>query len=425
EQVLNNLLSNAFKFTGEGGKIEVIVTPLPPSRGDIQPTLDSSQSGVEIKVTDSGRGISPEHIDFIFDRFYQAGQENNSYYEGTGIGLALTKELVELHHGTIKVDSEFGKGSTFTILLPLGKEHLKPKEIVVEKPVEIASLAFTSEQQDDQEKNVTVKDAAQETNDSQSILLIVEDNADMRLYIREYFEPGYQIIEAVDGLDGYEKSTEHIPNIIISDVMMPRMDGIEFCNKVKTDERTSHIPVILLTARASKESRIEGLETGADDFITKPFDGDELQVRVKNIIDQRKRLSNTLERKFQVSHSTAKVNFEDSGITSMDDKFLQKAKKVVDNNLSNPDYTIEEFASAMALSRFQLHRKLKALLNSSSTEFIRTIRLNYAIVLLKKKAGTISEIAYDSGFNNPTYFSKIFRQKHGMSPSEYQDNTES
>ncbi len=160
--------------------------------------------------------------------------------------------------------------------------------------------------------------------------------------------------------DGYEKSTEYIPDIIISDVMMPNMDGIEFCKKVKTDERTSHIPVILLTARASKESRMEGLETGADDFITKPFDGDELQVRVNNLIDQRKRLRTVLERKIQKSSSTVKLDFEDIEITSMDDKFLQKAKEIVENNLSNNEYTVEDFASAMALSRSQLHQKIKS-----------------------------------------------------------------
>jgi signal transduction histidine kinase/DNA-binding response OmpR family regulator len=424
EQVLNNLLSNAFKFTGEGGMIEVGITPLPPSRGDIQPTLDSSQSGVEIKISDTGRGISAEHIDHIFDRFYQAGQEDNNYFEGTGIGLALTKELIELHHGIIKVDSEFGKGSIFTILLPLGKDHLKPEEIVVEKPEKITSPAFSPELYDRQEESADVIESPIETKNNQPILLIVEDNADMRSYIREYFENEFLVIEAIDGADGYEKSTEHIPDIIISDVMMPNMDGVEFCRKIRTDERTSHIPVVLLTARASKESRIEGLETGADDFITKPFDGDELQVRVKNLIDQRKRLSAVLEKKIQKSYATAKLDFEDCGITSMDDKFLQKAKEVVDKNLSNSDYTIEDFASAMALSRSQLHRKLRALINNSGSEFINTIRMNYAIELLQKKAGTISEIAYDSGFNNPTYFSQLFRQKFGMSPSEYQNNIE-
>lgn len=435
EQVLNNLLSNAFKFTCDGRTVQVTVTPLnPPSRGDNPAHISTIEGkphelspleggrGVNISISDTGRGISPDHIDHIFDRFYQVGQENNSYYEGTGIGLALTKELVELHHGKIRVESVLEKGSTFSILLPLGKDHLKPEEIVVEKTNEIISPAFSQVLQESQEESAAVIDNATENENNQSILLIVEDNADMRSYIRGYFENEFQILEGVDGLDGYKKSTEHIPDIIISDVMMPRMDGVEFCKKVKTDERTSHIPVILLTARASKESRIEGLETGADDFITKPFDGDELQVRVNNLIDQRKRLSIALERKFQKIQFAIDLDFEYMGITSMDDKFLQKAKEVADKNLSNSDYTIEDFASAMALSRSQLHRKLKALINSSCTDFINTIRMNYAIELLQKKAGTISEIAYDAGFNNPNYFSKIFRRKFGKSPSEYQND---
>ncbi|MEZ5082589.1 MAG: ATP-binding protein [Bacteroidales bacterium] len=438
EQVLNNLLSNAFKFTGEGGRVEVEITPLdPPSRGDKEEaakTTDVKESdalspleggrGVNISVSDTGPGIAPEHIEHIFDRFYQVGQEDNSYYEGTGIGLALTKELVELHHGKINVESEHGKGSTFTILMPLGKDHLKPEEIIEEKPDEISSPSFSPVFTDDPKENITAENIDIETDDGLPILLIVEDNPDMHSYIRGYFENEFRIIEAIDGADGYEKSTQHIPDIIISDVMMPNMDGNEFCKKVKTDERTSHIPVILLTARASKESRIEGLETGADDFITKPFDGDELQIRVNNLIDQRKRLSAALESRIEKSHSATKLDFEHMGINSMDDKFLQKAKEVVEENLSNPEYTIEDFASAMALSRSQLHRKLKALVNNSGTEFIRTMRLNYAIELLQKKTGTISEIAYDVGFNSPTYFSQLFREKYGMSPTEFQNNTD-
>ncbi len=445
EQILNNLLSNAFKFTEEGGVIEVEIcspqsavhspqstvgSPLSDDDNEMTadcqlPTADSGGQCVGIKISDTGRGLDPDHLPHIFDRFYQAGQKDNSYYEGTGIGLALTKELVELHHGKIEVESEQGKGSTFTLLLPLGNDHLKPDEIVVEKPDEVISTTVLPTLPKNHEELISVEKSIQENNENHPILLIVEDNADMRSYIREYFENEFQIIEAGDGADGYKKSTEHIPDIIISDVMMPNMDGVEFCKKVKTDERTSHIPVVLLTARASKESRIEGLETGADDFITKPFDGDELKVRVNNLIDQRKRLSAVLERKIQKSSSTAKLDFEDLGITSMDDTFLQKARVVVDENLSNSEYTIEDFASAMALSRSQLHRKLKALINSTGSEFLRTIRMNYALELLQKKAGTISEIAYDVGFNSPTYFSQLFKQTFGMSPTEYQNNVES
>jgi DNA-binding response OmpR family regulator len=424
---LNNLLSNAFKFTGDGGRIEVEITPLPPSRGDIPPTtfspLEGGQRGVTIKISDTGCGISPEHIDHIFDRFYQVGQEDNSFYEGTGIGLALTKELVELHHGTIKVESELGKGSTFTLLLPLGKDHLKPKEIEVETLIETATPEFSVTLSESLEESVIVAEDITEANDNQGILLIVEDNADVRAYIREYFETEYHIIEAVDGLDGFKKSTEHVPDIIISDVMMPKMDGNEFCRKVKTDERTSHIPVILLTARASSESKIEGLETGADDFITKPFDGEELQVRVKNLIEQRKRIRKLLEGKIQTSHSAIHIDFADSGITSMDEKFIKKAIELLKEYHTDPQFNISEFGLNIGLSIAQLNRKIKALTGQSTGEFIRTFRLTRAAELIKKKSATITEIAYDVGFSSPSYFSECFKSYFGKLPSEYTKNT--
>ncbi len=295
EKILFNLLSNAFKFTEEGGMIEVSVS---------QSSLEVSTHEVEnrvvtIKISDTGHGIPPEYIDHIFDRFYQAEHKDNSYYEGTGIGLALTKELVELHHGTIKVESKPDKGSSFIIFLPLGKEHLEPEEIETDRPNEAKSLAFPAVVKESKEESTTAIETDFEPNNNLPVLLIVEDNNDMRIYIREYFENEYQILEAVDGLDGYEKSIEHIPDIIISDVMMPKIDGNEFCRKIKVDERTSHIPVILLTARASMESRIEGLETGADDFLTKPFDGEELQVRVKNLLEQRQRTRNISRENFK------------------------------------------------------------------------------------------------------------------------------
>jgi len=435
EQVLNNLLSNAFKFTGEGGVVEVAVCSRQYAKNSIQsavgkneavancqlPTANSSGQCAEIKISDTGHGIAPEHINHVFDRFYQAGQEDNSYYEGTGIGLTLTKELIELHHGTIKVDSQSEKGSTFTILLPLGKDHLKPEEIVVEKPEKITAPVFLPAMPYDKEESTTVKDTATETNNNHSILLIVEDNSDMRSYIRGYFETEYKIIEAIDGADGYEKSTKHIPNIIISDVMMPKMDGVEFCKKVKADERTSHIPIILLTARASKESRMEGLETGADDFITKPFDGDELQVRVKNLIEQRRRLSIKLEKKIQKSQNSLVFDFEDSGITTMDEQFLQKVVEKVKEHHSDPEFNAKEFSLIFGLSVAQLNRKIKALTSQTTGEFIRTFRLIRAAELIKNKTATVAEIAYDVGFGSPSYFSECFRLHFGKLPSEFNE----
>ncbi|RLD22026.1 MAG: hypothetical protein DRI54_08705, partial [Bacteroidetes bacterium] len=338
--------------------------------------------------------------------------------EGTGIGLALTKELVELHHGQISVESQKGKGSTFTIILPLGKEHLKPEQIAVVKPEEILSpVISTALPNDDEECN-----SVAESNNTCPILLIVEDNSDMRFYIREYFENEYQIIEAVDGLDGYEKATDQIPDIIISDVMMPRMDGNEFLRKVKSDQRTSHIPVILLTARASSEDKIEGLETGADDFITKPFDGKELQVRVKNLIEQRERTRKILEEKIQSSKSAIHIDFANSGITSIDEQFLKSVFENVREHHTESEFNIKELGEAIGLSASQLNRKIKALTGQSTGEFIRTFRLTRAAELIYKKSATIAEIAYEVGFSSPSYFTESFRLHFGKSPTEYAEN---
>ncbi|MCD4732186.1 MAG: response regulator, partial [Bacteroidales bacterium] len=433
EQVLNNLLSNAFKFTDKGGDVKVAVRS---SQSAVDSGLtedwklkteDLGGQWVSIEISDTGRGIPPEHINHIFDRFYQVGQEDNSYYEGTGIGLALTKELVELHRGTIKVESNPDgyrerKGSKFFLTLPLGKDHLTPEEIEVKKPQAIAQQEYFPTLADNQEEMVFDEEIVTETNHEQPILLIVEDNADMRAYIREYFENDYRIIEAVEGMDGLEKSTEHIPDIIISDVMMPRMDGNEFCSKVKSDERTSHIPVILLTARASSEDKIEGLETGADDFISKPFDGKELMVRVKNLIEQRKKIRAYLERKIQKSNITNHIDFKDSGITSMDEQFLQKVIETVRQHHNDPQFNTIELGKAVGLGKIQLNRKIKALTGETTVSFIRTYRLNRASELIKNKSATVAEIAYDVGFSSPSYFTECFRLHFGQLPSEFSGN---
>jgi len=453
EQILNNLLSNAFKFTSESGRIEIQVDSLPRELGGRQSTACPENSVVGskeaanrklqtanfdsgcliISVKDNGLGIPPEKLPHIFDRFYQVGQEEGNSFEGTGIGLALTKELVELHYGMIEVESEVGVGTTFRIYLPLGSDHLKPDQIETSRQSTFDSRQsekVDSLQPAPRTRGLTVdtetlklepgtRNQELGTADDIPVILIVEDNSDMRSYIRGYFYEKYHIIEAIDGADGYEKSIEHVPDIIISDVMMPNMDGIEFCGKIKEDERTSHIPVILLTAHAAKESRIEGLETGADDFITKPFDGDELQLRVYNLIKQRHRVRKLLERKIQKSHRSVQVDFEDSGITSMDEQFLQKVIRIVTEKYTDPQFNTTTFGQAIGLGRVQLNRKIKALTGQTTVSFIRTFRLNHAAELIKKKSATVAEIAYDVGFNNPSYFTECFRHYFGKLPSEF------
>ncbi len=377
------------------------------------PPLKGGFRGVQISVSDTGPGIPPDKLKHIFDRFYQTDESYSKDQEGSGIGLALTKELVELHHGTIEAESTPGKGSCFTIYLPLGKDHLKADEIAsgftTSKEKEFPEELM--EAQDENEANVIVEN---ESGEAKPLLLVVEDNDDLRSYIRSYLIQEYQVSEAVDGEVGLEKAIEKIPDLIISDVMMPRMDGMELCRKLKTDERTSHIPVILLTAKAALEDKLEGLETGADDFITKPFDHHELMVRINNLITQRRKLQKIF------GGSLGSIGqLSNSNITSMDKAFMQKAVDAVEGHIADAEFSVEQFGQEMNMSRMQLHRKLRALTNQPAGEFIRTIRLNKAAALLRAKSGNVAEIAYDVGFNNPSWFAECFQKQFGKLPSEY------
>ncbi len=408
EKILYNLLSNAIKFNRKGGRVDV--------------GLERKDEAVLITISDTGPGIPPEQLEHIFDRFYSAA--NSTYQEGTGIGLALTKELVALHHGSIRVESEAGNGTTFTVTLPLGKAHLTEKELV--KNPEDLLTPFRFDLRDkvrscpveegmplQQDRIELVRD------DADPVLLMVEDNADLRAYIRGFFEKEYQLIEAVDGLDGFEKAVENLPDIIISDVMMPKMDGFALGQKLKSDPGTSHIPLILLTARASTESKLEGLETGADDFITKPFDPQELQIRVKNLIAQRKRLAEYYRASLTDPGLRSVLPAPPEGISALDQQFLEKAIRVVKENMTDADFGVEEYSSRLAMSRIHLHRKLKGLLNQSPSDLIRTIRLKQAATLLKQHAGNVTQVAYEVGFNNLSYFAKCFQEEFGCLPSEY------
>ena len=411
-KVLNNLLSNAFKFTKTEGKIIVFTGSAP--------TADYEGPWVNLSISDTGTGIPSEKLPHIFERFYQADESQTRKYEGTGIGLAMVKELVELHHGNITVESTEGEGTTFTILLPLGKEHLKPEEII-ESPISETIEALPAGQMEEELVGcLSEKEQIQiEEENGLPVMLIVEDNADMQNYIRGFFIESYQIMETVNGQKGFDLAIQHIPDIIVSDVMMPVMDGYQLCRKIKTDERTSHIPVILLTARSSGADKIEGLETGADDFITKPFEGNELKVRVRNLINQRERLRKIFGKKIAFSTFKNLAEFKDSGIASMDEKFLKKAFEIVEREMPDPEFSVLVFSNKIGLSRMQLHRKLKALTDQSPSEFIKILRLNKAAVLLKSKSATSAEIAYDVGFNSPSYFSTCFKEHFGKTPLEF------
>jgi len=396
EKIITNLLSNAFKFTPEGGNIDF--------------TVEKMIKEAEIKISDNGIGIPRERIDKIFDRFYQVDGSHTREGEGTGIGLALTKELVELHKGKINVESEEGEETTFTVLLPLGKDHLKPEEIVekeiseeTEVPIEDTELIPEMENR----KENTDIDLLIDTD--KPLLLIVEDNSDVRKYIISHLESDYRIQEAVDGEDGLAQALNHIPDLIISDVMMPKMDGFELCDKLKTDEKTSHIPIIMLTAKATSEDKIEGYETGADDYIMKPFEAAELKVRIKNLIEIRRKLHK-------------KFSSDDFGIpkelSSIDEQFMKRVLRGINKHISDEKFSIEELGKEAAMSRMHLHRKLKALTGKSTSLFIRSVRLAKAKKMIKEERGNISEIAYDLGFGSPAYFTKCFKEEFGYLPSE-------
>ncbi len=420
EKIIYNILSNAFKFTSEGGSVEIEIKSKPPFNSPF--TKGGKEEGsAEISISDTGIGISEERVDNIFDRFYQVDGSHTREHEGTGIGLALTKELVELHKGEIAVESEEDKGTTFVIRLPLGRDHLKPEEIIEEKVEEKKDILTI----DEVEFNDEIK--AQEKFDIETftetglsadkagkpLLLIVEDNVDVRNYIKGYLEESYKIIEAVNGNDGFHKSLQSSPDLIVSDVMMPEMDGFELCEKLKTDERTSHIPIILLTAKASGQDKIGGLEMGADDYIMKPFDAEELQVRIKNLIDQRKKLREHFKKE-------GLVNLDNKNITSIDKKFLKKILEIIDSHISDSGFSIDKLADEIGLSRSQLHRKLVSLIGESPGDLTRRIRLYKAAKLIEEKFGNISEIALEIGFSNPANFAQSFRHQFGVSPSEYE-----
>ncbi len=403
EKIITNVLSNAFKFTPEGGRIEVSVV--------------TDEKYFDINISDTGIGIPEAQKSKIFDRFYQVDGSHTREQEGTGIGLSLTKELVELHKGIIQVESQEGKGTTFTIRIPLGKTHLKPDELCME--ITDREKEYERDMIDLETVEVTdTKDSSKyESNlpgkSELPVLLIVEDNSDIRNYIKNNLEIDYRILEAVDGEDGWNRSIDHLPDLIISDVMMPKMDGFRLCDKLKTDERTSHIPVILLTAKAALQDKIEGFETGADDYIMKPFEPEELRARVKNLIEQRNRIHEHFRK-------NGLFELEGKKFTPIDQKILRKIFETINQHISDPSLNVELLVENLSLSRSVLHRKIVSLLGETPGDLIRKIRLTKAADLIKQRFGNLSEIALEVGFSNPAHFSESFKKQFGVSPSQYQ-----
>lgn len=408
EKVVSNVISNALKFTPNGGAVHV---SLALSQQAQSPTDAQPADTATITISDTGTGIAEEELPHVFDRFYQVGK---NHAEGTGIGLALAKELVEFCRGKIEAKSAIGKGTTFVITLPVSAAAFSADEFceheISDHPTHAVQVVAALQSMSS-ERAIHSPSASPPVKHV-PLILIVEDNLEMSDYIRRHLQPEFRIITAVSGTDALAKADKEIPDLIVSDVMMPEMDGYTLCRRLKQSEATSHIPVVLLTAKSSEDSKLEGLETGADDYLTKPFSPKELLTRIRNLIEQRHRLRERYSRMIRVESSFKPA-------TSTDDAFLQRATTAVEKHLANEAYQVDDLAKDIHLSRKQLYRKLLSLTNLSPEKFIRTLRLKRAAQLLGGRTVQVSEAAYQVGFGSASYFAKCFREEFGVLPSAY------
>ncbi|AGC75463.1 signal transduction histidine kinase [Nonlabens dokdonensis] len=400
ERVFFNLISNAFKFTPKGGDIKV--------------RISKDDAHIFIEVKDSGIGIATDKQNKVFDRFYEvdANQERPSAYnQGTGIGLNIVKNIVDLHHGSIEVNSQLEKGSSFKVALRLGKEHLQSNQIIDDFKFS-DDLSHYTNLTEQAISNNAIDNLDFVNNDEKSTVLIVEDNHSLRSFMAQLLKQHYNVLEADNGEEAFKIAVNNHPDIIVSDVVMPKMVGTELCSKIKEDVRTSHIPVVLLTSRSSLIYKLEGLESGADDYLSKPFDVNELQLRVKNLLSYKERL----KEKF-----SAKDLFtpEEVSVSSVEDELMKKAIQIVEDNIPNDQFDIPTFCSELGVSRTMLFIKIKAWTNFTPNDFIQHFRMKRAAQLLELGTLNISEVSYKVGFRNPKYFSKCFQKAYGETPSVY------
>jgi len=391
EIVLMNLISNAFKFTPDHGSIAV------------HSMINEKDKTLQITVSDSGSGIAAENIPKIFDRYYHDDRDAHSDFEGAGIGLALSKQIVDMHGGRISVESKIDEGSSFTITLPLiTATAIDEKEILDEKVSIDKALTIPL---------VPAHENLGPINGDKPIILLVEDRQDMREYILSLLQTHYHVEEAPNAKVGWAKAIDLVPDIVISDVMMPGKSGLEFCAELKADRRTSHIPVLLLTAMSSPEDRISGLETEADVYLTKPFIPQELELILHNLVVSRKKI-----RTFYSAHQRIEPSLLASN--SIDQQFLKDFIALLETHYAEESFSVEQLADLLNLSRSQLHRKLIALTGQAPNRLIRTFRLNKAYDQVSVHTATISEIAFGVGFGSPAYFTKCFVEEFGVTPGE-------
>jgi len=393
-KIVSNIVSNAIKFTADNGMVNI----------HLKNGLKNGKDAIQLTVKDDGQGISTEYLPKIFDRFYRSSDHSHTI-GGTGIGLALVKELVDLQNGEISVESTLGTGTTFVVILPVA-DSSKAVAYSDESP-SLNELGLADYE------HVTNDEMAQHTNpqhENKLELLIIEDNAEMRSFIRSCVDKNtYNVLEAADGEAGMQKALETVPDLIISDVMMPKMDGFGLVQAIRENLATSHIPLILLTAKASLESRMEGFERGADAFMSKPFSPDELNLRVRKLIEIRMMLQARYQNNLT---SNSLKGFQ------KEDEFIDKIRTYIIENIETPNLNSEVISHQFGMSRMQLYRKLKALIQCTPSDYVRSIRLETSMQLLQTKELNISQIAYQTGFSSPSHFGRAFKKVYGKTPSE-------
>ena len=387
ERILLNLLSNAIKFTNENGNVYFHIET-------------EAHNGIKLIIGDNGIGLNNDALEKIFDRFYQVNNDTNILNQGSGIGLSITQEFVKLHGGNIKVESQAGQGSIFTVSLPLF-ELLESNSMPFQLKEEITEV-YTPEKENLTESSKIDK----------PLILLVDDNEDIRTYLRESLNGRYRIIEASDGKEAWKKALSSHPEIIVSDVNMPNMDGIALVKKIKKDSRTKHIPVILLTVLSDEINQLKGLETGASDYLTKPFSFQLLNIKINNLLNLNHTFKDTYSK--QICIEVPEIAF-----ASEDEMYLLKISQYVEEHISSPDLSITELSKKMNTSRGTLYNKILSLTGETPVEFIRSIKLKKAAMLLEKSDMKISHIGYEVGFSNPNYFTRAFKAKYHVSPSQY------
>ena len=417
EKIVFNLLSNAFKYTPNGKMITVLVR--------------EDEETVSVGVEDQGIGIADNKKKSLFVRFENLVDRNLFNQSSTGIGLSLVKELVEMHKAVITVDSKLGEGSCFKVDFLKGKEHYDETveflqdDTTVGMGVAEQVTDILSEVPNQSEEEILPDEAGEDT-DAKGTMLLVEDNSELRLFLRSIFASEYRIVEAVDGMQGWSKALKFLPDIIISDVMMPEKDGIAMTRELRADMTTSHIPIVLLTAKTSIESKLEGLEYGADDYITKPFSATYLKARVKNLLTQRQKLQGIYRNNLMtgtLATTSEEETVEEKGpeMSSNDRKFMDKLVDLMEKNMDNGELVVDDLVQELAVSRSVFFKKLKTLTGLAPIEFIKEMRIKRAVQLIETGEYSMTQIAYMVGINDPRYFSKCFKQKMGMTPTEYRD----